>query len=293
MTRTNIALLICLTAATLTAACDNDKTKPASSAKPYEVVVVDDSTGIISEALAEPMEALPQAEPQYDAVNISGREYDGIMRLARAVVIYDKRSRLAVSRNIHAQPQLIIRTDGSNPRKLRSRLLAFELSSAVSQLRRKNNHEASTLIAHATGMSMLCPPDMTASRESAGFAWVSNNSADRMQNIVAFTIKGRPRNLAAAVDSALRHNIPGERDSSWMQLAGSPVAARTIHARKRKFTQWRGLWEMRGDAMGGPYVLNLYHAGGKTIGIMAFVYAPTTDKRNLTRQIEAALYTIK
>lgn len=293
MTRTIIAVLMCLPLAAFTTSCDSDKTKPASSAKPYEVVVVDDSTGIISKALTEPMEALPQAEPQYDAVNISGKEYNGIMRLARTVVIYDKRSRLAVSRNINAQPQLIIRTDGSNPRELRSRLLAFELGSAINQLRRKNNHKASELIAKATGVAMLCPPDMTSSKESAGFAWVSNNSADRMQNIAAFTIKGSPRNLVMAVDSALSHNIPGERDNSCMQLAGQPVAVRNMHLGKRKFTQWRGLWEMRGDAMGGPYVLHFYRIDGKTVGVMAFVYAPATDKRNLTRQIEAALYTIK
>jgi hypothetical protein len=65
-------------------------------------------------------------------------------------------------------------------------------------------------------------------------------------------------------------------------------------------TLQRGLWEMVGDAMGGPYVARTLYlpTPGKELQagvftIFTFVYAPESTKRNKMRQLEAVLYTIK
>ena len=71
----------------------------------------------------------------------------------------------------------------------------------------------------------------------------------------------------------------------------------------------RGLWDMKGDAMGGPYLMKvLPMSKGKIVTprsyyrqptridsrivVIAFVYAPEMKKRNLTKQLEATLSTI-
>ena len=46
---------------------------------------------------------------------------------------------------------------------------------------------------------------------------------------------------------------------------------------------------MKGDAMGGPYVMR--QAGD--VVVIGFVYAPEMKKRNLIKQLEAVLTTIK
>ena len=51
----------------------------------------------------------------------------------------------------------------------------------------------------------------------------------------------------------------------------------------------RGLWEMKGDAMGGPYVMRT--RGDVTV--IGFVYAPEKKKKILIKQLEAVLSTIK
>ena len=57
----------------------------------------------------------------------------------------------------------------------------------------------------------------------------------------------------------------------------------------------RGLWEMEGDAMGGPFVSHSIVDSSRRRIIVAegFVYAPGMKKRNLLRQLEASLYTLK
>ena len=57
----------------------------------------------------------------------------------------------------------------------------------------------------------------------------------------------------------------------------------------------RGLWEMEGDMMGGPFVSHalLDKKKGRVIVAESFVYAPESKKANLIRRMEAALFTLR
>ena len=57
----------------------------------------------------------------------------------------------------------------------------------------------------------------------------------------------------------------------------------------------RGLWRMKGDFMGGPFVSHtrLDQKNQRIITAEIFVYSPDKMKRNLVRQMEASLYTLK
>ena len=82
------------------------------------------------------------------------------------------------------------------------------------------------------------------------------------------------------IDSMLRTNMPGETDSMYMII---PVLSE------------KGLWEMKGDAMGGPYAMRRIRLRktGDEIIIIGFVYAPEMKKKKLIKQLEAAISTIK
>lgn len=57
----------------------------------------------------------------------------------------------------------------------------------------------------------------------------------------------------------------------------------------------RGLWRIKGDFMGGPFVshVRLDKANQRIIVSEIFIYSPDKMKRNLVRQMEASLYTLK
>ncbi|MFW5773594.1 MAG: DUF4837 family protein, partial [Tangfeifania sp.] len=59
--------------------------------------------------------------------------------------------------------------------------------------------------------------------------------------------------------------------------------------------EMRGLWRLKNDFMGGPYVsLAVLDVENQRVIVgYGYVYAPNTDKRNYLRQVEAMLYSME
>ena len=57
----------------------------------------------------------------------------------------------------------------------------------------------------------------------------------------------------------------------------------------------RGLWTAENDFMGGPFVLNvvLDEKNSRIIYMMGYVYAPDGKKRNMLRQVESIVNSMK
>ena len=146
---------------------------------------------------------------------------------------------------------------------------------------------------------MLIPADMQSIKRGKGFVWLSDNAASGMQSICVYSYPGYDRStptLVAKRDSVMRANIPGEEDGMYMRTSRrAPVYGKETNSNGRRATELRGLWEMAGDAMGGPFVCiaTADSSRGRTIVAEGFVYAPEKTKRNLIRQIEAALHTLQ
>jgi hypothetical protein len=57
----------------------------------------------------------------------------------------------------------------------------------------------------------------------------------------------------------------------------------------------RGLWHVKNDFMGGPFVTFtvIDNEKNRVVNFDAFVYAPQFKKRDYLRQLEAVLYTLQ
>ena len=103
-------------------------------------------------------------------------------------------------------------------------------------------------------------------------------------------------NIIAHRNQFLKENVPGMFDNTYMitnELATPSV--QFIRFRGRQFAETRGLWEVHGDFMGGPFVSHsFYSRDGKYIIVLdGFVYAPKYDKRQYLRQVESILYSFE
>ena len=100
------------------------------------------------------------------------------------------------------------------------------------------------------------------------------------------------RNFIRLRDSVMQINIKGESDAMFMKtVLGSCSVYPPVQKTDNGFLV-RGLWEMKGDAMGGPFVCRIIQKDGGVLVAEAFVYAPEMKKRNRIRQLEASLYTL-
>ena len=92
----------------------------------------------------------------------------------------------------------------------------------------------------------------------------------------------------------MKINIPGSLEGQYMATDANYVDVKDFSVKGEYAFEARGLWYMEKDMMGGPFVSHarVDRANGRVVVVEAFVYAPERNKRELMRQMEAALYTL-
>lgn len=287
---------------------------PRSGGRPFEVLVVADRDSLLATALSVPVPGLPQEEPMFDVSTAT--ELDRVNRVARTVVVlrvdstlYNK-VKLRYERDRYASPQLVVTVGAPSVQALRhflagqahlltDLLTAQELSLGRASLQQKHNDEATQAVRRMFGVELLVPSDLTAMKRGDGFLWLSDDGRAANRSLCVYCLPkacgtnaaGLSASFAHGCDSVLRRNLPGERQGMYVQTASAPLLWQENTADGQKRTTVRGLWEMRGDGMGGPFVATLLDRGDRWLVAEAFVYAPGTKKRNRLRQLEAALST--
>ena len=287
-----------------------NRKKPASTGQPYEIVLEGDTDSIVTRILTEDVPALPQPEPLCKLIQVKKGKTKGSYLLVRTRIIVnitDKDFAVKLNHDENAAPQNIIRINARSVQQLRERLNGEKLRQLVDEAELKHlaemisnnpskqNKEMQEEVKKTFGLDMKIPVSMNASKKAKDFIWISNNASTGMQNLLVMKVKSEERRMKnsnafhvndkALIDSILRTNMPGETDSMYMVIS---------HLSER------GLWEMKGDAMGGPYVMHRIHRQtsqaakqGYNLYIIAFVYAPEMKKKILIKQLEAAISTIK
>ena len=248
------------------------------------------------------MPGLPQSEPQWDVSSVRASAFDASLKVARNIVVVKTSPalyssvRVRYERNVWADPQLVVTVTAPTARMIGDsissvaptllRLLGrAEMRRALSLLRTHRNVKAERMVDSMFHIRMWIPLDMTACRKGKDFLWLSNNSPTVMNNLVVYRTPSRA-DFIACRDSALGRNIKGETDRMQMTTVAPTVM------QNKGATFFRGLWEMEGDNMGGPFVSRRVpeaHGKGNVI-LEGFVFAPAKNKRNAIRQLEAALY---
>ena len=339
--------LISLLLFILLSGCNRGKENqlPKSTGMPYEVVLEGDTDSIVTKMLTEDVTGLPQPEPLCRLIQVKKGKTQGNYLLVRTRIVVNIEERDSESRGkgdqnsdkqdfsvtLHhdenAAPQNIIRITAQSAQQLRERLNGERLRQIVDEVELKHladiissnpskqNKEMQDEIKKMFGIDMKIPAAMNASKKAKDFIWISNNASSGMQNLLVMKVKSEERRAEkvkseerrmknsnafhaddkALIDSILRTNMPGETDNMYMVIP---------HLSER------GLWEMKGDAMGGPYVMHCIHRQqsqaadskakqlssrqqGYNLYIIAFVYAPEMKKKILIKQLEAAISTIK
>ena len=290
---------------------------PKSGGRPYEVLLVASDSrcaAVVDSVLTQDMPSLPQSEPMFDVSQIDSTRFNQTTRLARCIVIVTVNpavftsTRIRYEKNVWARPQLVVYVNtpsaaqlgmymSKDGNRLTGLLTRAEINTAISVLRAGSNRKAEANIKSMFGCDMLIPADMKASKKGHNFIWLSDNGSDRMRSICVYSYSGSTLDANRAVamrDSVMKANIPGETDGMYMQTTPGSVTAGLTKDKDRTVMISRGLWEMRNDAMGGPFVSlsTVDSVNSRVIVAEAFVYAPGISKRNLLRSAEAALYTL-
>lgn len=293
---------------TLAACREKVSLLPKSGGRPFEVLVVGDRDSLLRKVLSADVEGLPQSEPSFDVSATDSAHFAGALRLARSIVTVNidpnlyTATRIRYEKNVYAKPQIMVYIGTPSTRvlardlatqapMLRQLLNRFEANATIAQLSHKRNIEAEKTIRKMFGVEMWVPMDMVSSKQGKDFLWLSNNSPTGMQNIVIYRspVPQTTEQYIHLRDSVMRLHIKGETDAMFMRTVRATVVGSLTKEKGHNIMVHKGLWEMEGDDMGGPFVA---HTQGR-LTVEAFVFAPSMKKRNLLRRTEAVLYTLK
>lgn len=237
-----------------------------------------------------------------------------IIRLDKSL----KQPMLGLSRNEYAVPQLQLLVVAptkdalreflpKNAEKILDILTDFQIEMRVAQLKKKYSKKVDDDLKAVLGMSIRVPENMGATKKAESFLWGGTNLLEKDLNLVVYTYDWHGEDIADVYhfankrDSVMERNIPGANEGQWMQTVRekekkSPlVTCKLRELYGKQVVESRGLWQMRNGALGGPFVClsRVDTTANKVIVAEGFVYSPSTDKRDLIRQMEAALRTLK
>ncbi|WP_455628688.1 DUF4837 family protein [Parabacteroides chinchillae] len=310
----------------LLGACSSGPVMTQATGLAYEVVVVMDQKDwkgeageIIKVDLESPVPGLPQSEPSLKITYAQPKDFNGLLKLVRNILIvkinpstYTKVS-LSYENNPWAKGQVVLTLKApdaqsiveyltANKNKLANFFVEAEMNRAIAQLEKNYSSVVMEHLKKDFDVMLNAPENMTYYKDTTNFFWASNNANTGRTDLVVYTFPYTDPDtftadyLVAKRDSVLKANLPGAFPGSYMAtetLGGVHYEPITVNGKYCGVL--RGLWKMRGDMMGGPFVshIRLDEKNNRVVVAEGFVFAPETSKRNFIRRIEAALYTLR
>lgn len=298
---------------------------PVSSGRPYEMLVVIDKAlwerpagRALFNVLDTDVPGLPQPERSFRISNIGPENFVRGMRIFRNIIDVDiqpiyTQPKLKYSRNSYASPQMIMTIQAPDEAsfeefvtKNRKVILDFftkaEMNRQISLLKKEHSNVVSTKVGSMFGCDVWVPADIDRYKVGKDFLWASSDkpSSDVSINFVIYSYPYTDKNTFTKDffinkrDSVMKINIPGSLEGQYMATDADYVDVEEIVVKGEYAFEARGLWYMENDMMGGPFVSHarVDRPNGRVVVVEAFVYAPEKKKRDLMRQMEAALYTL-
>lgn len=317
--------LILLAAALSLTACKKENFFPTASGRPYEVLVVMDSTDwkaphgrALFDVLDTDVPMLPQSERSFRISQTEVKDFDRVLNIFRNIIIVNidprqfTRTKMKFTRDKWAMEQIVLTINSPSEEEFRNFcvehrqdivdfLTRTEMNRLVKELKQKHSKVTFDLAKQIFDCEIFAPKELQSYKKGKDFVWTSNNTASGLENIVIYSYPYEGPHtfnkeyLCHKRDSVMQVNLPGEKPGMYMQTDTLCTVVRPIVVHNNYAMEMRGLWIMRNDCMGGPYVSHhrVDTENNRVIVVEGFVYAPEKMKRGLIRRLEGSLYTLK
>ena len=320
-----IGLLV--TALAVMCSCDEGSGKKQlvdSKGLPCELLVVCDPA-IQQSDLKDSVKAITEcetpglgaAENIFRTNNIGSSGYGTVFWAMHSKVFFQidrtvEKPQLGVAHDVKARPQIEVYVKapsvaamrqflGEKKEMIQRTLMDFQVERLASLTRTKYSKKVADDLKATCGYTAKMPTDMIATKRGKDFLWGGSN-----RNFLFYTIPWDKSELPSMEryvewrDSVLKVNVPGGKPGQWMTTSRGQTGQPVVWPRLRRMggdvvMEVRGLWELEGGFMGGPFValISVDSVAKKVVVREGFVYNPEGQKRDLMRQLEGALHTVE
>ena len=284
---------------------------------PYELLVVANKDWLKTEAgqkLVEigeaPISGLPQREGNFRVTYVNPEAFKGVFQFYANILVVKvdmkhEESRMTLEKDLYARPQVVeglyaptdwafVRLLEAHKKDILRHFNENEFARERKFLEKNYNGAVMAQVKKQFGVSINVPQDVDDMKIGENFLWASASKKDFQQNVCIYTLPwSNNLSFEDVRDSVMKVNIPGDREDQWMETDRRTVMIDDIT--RIDLLVVRGLWDMRNDAMGGPFVSYCYvdTIRNRFLIVEGFVFAPDKKKRPIIRQLEAALQTVK
>ncbi len=154
------------------------------------------------------------------------------------------------------------------------------------------------------GITMTVPEGYYIAKNENYFTWIRKEETDKSLGLIIYQLPYRNTNdlseerIIKKTDSITEKYIPGPTDGSYMTLDKEfvkPVFKVIPDFPAGYAVEMRGLWKTEGEFMAGPYVSYtiVNPEANKLICVEGYVYYPNKPKRDLLRQLETIIWSLK
>ncbi len=157
------------------------------------------------------------------------------------------------------------------------------------------------------GITLNVPSIYKVGREEDNFVWIDRQIQKGTMNIIAYSVPWNTfDNDSTFVQDIIKMRdsigklfvpgepIPGKENYMITEKAFSPYVF-PAEVSGRKAAEIRGIWEMSGYPMAGPFLTYIINdkPNNRKLVLEGFTFAPATEKRDYMFELEAILKTLK
>lgn len=305
---------------------DNSDLLPGVTGEAFSLLlVIENSTWerrpgqTLKEVLSEESPGLPQSEPLFSISRCPKSAFIKAMRTHRSIITTRiasdiEKAEVVFRHNVWADQQAVISITApsdtafvaavkTNADKIVSFLVNSEIKRIQNSYRKYEKIDITRKLREKYGIELAFPGGYKLDVSKDDFAWIAYETPKTSQSVLVYfynykdTADFALENLISKRDSFLKANVPGPLDSTYMVTDKDYEPYYTRFRRDGEIAvEIRSTWKLEGpDFMGGPFVSisTIDKSRNRIITVDGYVYAPWTEKRNLMRQVEAILYTLK
>lgn len=295
---------------------------PSVSGKAGEIIVVmekPDWEGTLGNEVRDLLAAdcpyFAQKEPLYTLVNVVPSNFVDLFKVHRNIVIINVDPQVdstcaLYKHDVWAAPQCVIQLNAPTIEEASAQLAksgkiiigsieTAERNRVIANSIKYEERSIAREVAPVFGGSPHFPSGYKLRKLTPNFAWIQDEKQYTTQGVLMYKYPADEEdpfsleNIILHRNETFMANVPGMRENSFMTT--SEFFTPTVEYIKylgRDLAQTRGMWEVRNDFMGGPFVSHAFYSrdGKEIIVLDAFVYAPRFDKRQYLRQVESIIY---
>ena len=263
---------------------------------------------------------LPQPEKNFKVAHINLDALNDMFKKHRNLIIAKidkdiKNPLVETQHNLDSEPQFVIRITASSPE---SWVRAFETQKDGLKLIFDDNERKrfleyfrpmtdSKLVAQLKnkfGISMNVSEGYVIAANGDNCMWLLQRGEDKDMSFVIYELPYKDtadlnlNNIIKVRDSIVQKYIPGPLDGSYMTTDKEfvkPVSKVLPDFPAGYAVETRGMWNVVGDFMAGPFLSYsiVDPTSSKIITAEGWIYYPNKEKRDLLRQQESILYSLK